>query len=208
LFQLVRCASAEQCRVWANGSTERHERTERVLRRETARGKLVSGKYGVMNVYWAPKYKTVPEGINLEHGLGTAEGLVRFRRSDMTAEIVPARYFRGMGSIPEWGLKTKDGLLLYEFCTRSNFYSRLRKKVEAYEENLLKIEARFGEASVLFVCNVNREYVEKFQPKPDWAMFTDYETFKSVPIGEQLTAPIYLWKDGGEHPLRHEPGIN
>jgi hypothetical protein len=28
--------------------------------------------------------------------------------------------------------------------------------------------------------------------------FTDYQTLKSVPVGEALTAKIYFWKDGNE----------
>ena len=99
-----------------------------------------------------------------------------------------------------------DTLFLYEFTTRSNFYGRLHRKIKAYEKNLPKIEERFGRGFVLFVCDVKRDYVMSFQPKPDWAVFTDYTTFKSVPIGDQLTAPVYIWCDGRELPLRYGLG--
>jgi hypothetical protein len=174
-----------------------------MLPRLVDRGKLRRQKYGAKLVYIAPKFKKVPRIENIEHGLGVTEGLVRFWRSDMTAEIIPSRFFRGMGNVPEWGMKFDDGLLLYEFCTRSNVYARLKKKVETYPQSLYKIEEKFGNAYVLFVCDVTREYVKNFELKPDWAMFTDYETFKRVPIGEQLTAPIYFWCDGKERPFRN-----
>ena len=200
-FQLVICATSKQVREWVAGSAERHERTERVLRRLVMRKKLKSVKTGVTNIYYAPKYKEIG---NIEHGLGTTEGLVRFWRSDQTGEIIPSRHFRGMGSVPEWGMKFGDTLLLYEFCTKDNYYARLRKKLDAYNKNLPKIEEKYGKGFVVFVCDVHGDYVKNFDPKPDWAVFTDYETFKSVPIGNQLTASIYFWKDVGEVPLRHE----
>lgn len=174
-----------------------------MLPRLVERGKLREARYGAMKIYIAPKYKKPPRIENIEHGLGVTEGMVRFWRSDMTAEIIPSRFFRGMGNVPEWGMKFGDALLLYEFCTRSNFYARLRKKVGTYPDSLDRIEEKFGQGYVLFVCDVNREYVKNFEPKPDWAIFTDYKTFKSVPIGEQLTTPIYFWCDTEERPIRY-----
>lgn len=201
--QLLDWAGAEHYRVLFTGSAERHRRTEVMLPRLVQRGKLRELKYGAKKVYIAPKFKKPPRVENIEHGLGVTEGLVRFWRSDMTAEIIPSRFFRGMGNVPEWGMKFKAGMILYEFCTRSNVYARLKKKVSTYPQSLYKIEEKFGPAFVLFVCDVTREYVKNFEPKPDWAMFADYETFKSVPIGEQLTAPIYFWCDGKERPFRY-----
>lgn len=201
--QLLDWAGSEHYRVLFTGSAERHRRTEVMLPRLVNKGKLRVQNYGAKRVYIAPKFKKLPRVENIEHGLGVTEGLVRLWRSDMAAEIIPSRFFRGMGSIPEWGMRINNSLILYEFCTRSNYYSRLRKKIEAYDKNLDKIEDKFGKAFVLFVCDVDREYVKKFEPKPDWALFTDYKTFKGVPIGEQLTSPIYIWVDGRELPLRY-----
>jgi hypothetical protein len=53
---------------------------------------------------------------------------------------------------------------------------------------------------------VPREKVQKFVweiiPIGLPVFFTDFETFKSVPIGEQLSAPIYIWgEDGKTYPL-------
>jgi hypothetical protein len=33
--------------------------------------------------------------------------------------------------------------------------------------------------------------------------FTDYQTFKNLPVGEALTANIYFWSDGNEWRLTH-----
>lgn len=196
-------ATAEQISILMFGTKEISSRTRVMLPRMVSRGELREYRYGPYKVYIIPRFKVPPTVVNIEHGLGSTEGMVRLLRSDMDAEIIPSRHFRGMGSIPEWGMKFETNLLLYEFCTRSNYYSQLRKKIEAYEQNLFKIEDKFGKAFVLFVCEVNREYVKSFQPKPDWALFTDFETFKSVPLGNQLIAPIYFWCDGRELPLRH-----
>ena len=185
------------------GTKEISSRTREMLPRMVSRKELREYRYGPYKVYIIPRFKVPPTVANIEHGLGSTEGMVRMLRSDMDAEIIPSRWFRGMGSIPEWGMKFENNLLLYEFCTRSNYYSQLRKKIEAYDNNLDRIEDKFGKAFVLFVCDVDREFVKKFEPKPDWAMFTDYKTFKCVPIGNQLTAPIYFWYDGQELPLRY-----
>ena len=200
--QLLDWAGAEHYRVLFTGSAERHRRTEVMLPRLVQKGRLRRQNYGSKFVYIAPKFKKLPKVESIEHGLGVTEGLVRLWRSDMTAEIIPSRFFRGMGNVPEWGMRFGETLILYEFCTRSNVYARLKKKVATYPESLDKIEEKFGSTFVLFVCDINREYVKNFEPKPDWAMFTDYQTFKTVPIGRQPIAPIYFWCDGKEYPLR------
>ena len=187
--------------MWFTGSLGRHRRSEEVLPRLVKKGKLRAEKYGFKIVYIAPKYKKLPRVDNIDHGLGISKALARYHRSDINAEIIPSREFRGMGSIPEFGMKF-NSVMLYEFCTRSNYYAVLHKKIRAYEKNLFNIEDKFGKCFVLFVCDVKREYVRNFQPKPEWALFTDYETFKSVPIGNQLTASIYFWSDGKEYPIR------
>jgi hypothetical protein len=196
-------ATAEQINILLFGTKELSNRTKVMLPRLVEINKVRTFKYGRLNVYIEPRFKLPPRVQNIEHGLGSTEGMVRLIRSDMSAEIIPSHLFRGMGSIPEFGMKSDKGLLLYEYCTRSNFYQQLRKKIVRYEQNLPKIEEKFGEGFVLFVCDVKREYVLNFQPKPDWAIFTDYDTFKNVPIGQQLTAQIYIWCDGKERPLRY-----
>jgi hypothetical protein len=203
--QLFDWAGSEHYRVWFTGSRARHRRTEVMLPRLVKKGKLRVEKYGLKNIYIAPKFKKRPNIENIEHGLGVTEGLVRFYRADPTGEIIPSRFFRGAWNVPEWGIKYGEKILLYEFCTRSNFYTRLKRKVKTYPYSMTKIEDKFGAALVLFVCDVEREYVLNFLKRnqvDDPFLFTDYQTFKSVPIGEQLTAPIYFWWDGQKYPLR------
>ncbi len=89
----------------------------------------------------------------------------------------------------------------------------MKGKLQAYDRNLEKIEKKFNaNAMVVFVLDVPKGVVERFVLGERLAgsgksfigkiFFTDYETFKKVPIGEQLTAPIYFWNDGQQYPLR------
>ena len=39
---------------------------------------------------------------------------------------------------------------------------------------------------------------DRFFPFNPCFFFTDYQTYKNVPIGDALTAKIYFWKDGNE----------
>jgi hypothetical protein len=113
-------------------------------------------------------------------------------------------------------------MLLFEFSTKSNFLfsGKMQGKLQAYEKNLEKIESKFkAKAMVVFVLDIPKAMVERFvlaerlagsvaDAPPEGGhplapvFFTDYETFKKVPIGEQLTAPIYFWNDGKQYPLR------
>lgn len=121
----------------------------------------------------------------------------------MQGEIIAERYFRGSRVIPEWGIRYPGGkLLLYEYCTRDNFdrYGLVKGKMTRY----LKA---FPESIVVFVIESTRPKVEQFVRKNtengDQFFFTDYPTFTGVPIGGQLTAPIYFWGgDGQPYPLK------
>jgi hypothetical protein len=162
------------------------------------------------------------------HGLGCTECLVRFYRSRIDGEIIAERYFYGLGAVPEWGIRYPNGkLLLLEFSTHDNFErtNMMKGKINAYIRYLEKIEEKFQtKAIVLFVIDVSREQVKGFVntvkredgsaggvPPPLYEgdrfplnpfFFTDYQTFLSVHIGEQLAAPIYFWVDGKEYPLK------
>lgn len=208
--------------------TKRHRRTEIVLRRLSLRKKLRTVRYGKKLVYALPrKTKDFDEfegGLKIYHGLACTECLVRFYRSRMEGEIISERFFRGCGSVPEWGIRYPDGkLLLLEFSSRSNFlYTELMNgKINAYMRNLEKIEEQFrAKAVVLFVLDVHRDSVKRFVGSLDGRsarsaalraggdrfpfnpfFFVDYETFLKIPIGDQLKSPIYFWTDGKEYPL-------
>jgi hypothetical protein len=83
----------------------------------------------------------------------------------------------------------------------------MKIKIAKYKNNLPRIEEKFGcSAIVLFIVDITRERVEKFvirnMPIGYPFFFTDYETFKSVPYGNQLTTHIYIWgEDGKSYPL-------
>ena len=92
----------------------------------------------------------------------------------------------------------------------------MKGKLTRYKNNLSKIETKVGRSiNVLFIVNIERGAVRRFvarmKPLLDEPVisdltseerypffFTDYETFKAVPIGESLTAKIYFWHDGKE----------
>jgi hypothetical protein len=207
--QVFDWATREHYTVWFTGKTDRHRRTEVMLPRLVEKGKLRAVRYGNRLVYCAPKYKRsdriLPELIN--HGLGVTEGLVRIWRSDMSGAIIPSRFFRGLGSIPEWGMQFENSVLLYEYSTRDNFYQTIKEKVKRYNDSLEKIQQRLGKkVVVVFNIAVHRGnllgWILKYQPDGPF-MFIDEQTFNSMPIGKQLITPIYLWGgDGQPYPLK------
>ena len=213
---------------------KRHRRTEIDLRRLSERKKLRVARYTKKLVYELPR-KTKKfdefEGMSkIYHGLACTECLIRFYRSRMEGEIIAERFFRGCGSVPEWGIRYPNKMmLLCEFSTKSNFlYTELMNgKLNAYIRNLPMIEEKFrAKAIVAFVIDVPRPMVERFVGtlKRDVGsvadgdlsalyggdsfpltpfFFTDYETFLKVPLGKQLYEPIYFWSyDGKTYPLR------
>jgi hypothetical protein len=207
--QLFKWASKDHYIMWFEGHTGRHRRTETVLPRLVKQGKLRAIEYKKMLVYAAPRIR-LNENVDLkiEHGLGCTEGLIRIWWSRMDGVIIPERYFYGCGCIPEWGIHYPNGkILLFEFSTRNDFEHspRFRSKISVYQTQLEKIEVKFGgEGIVLFVVDIERERLIRFIKKLDVPyFFTDFQTFKKVPIYQQLLAPIYIWGgDGKEYPLK------
>lgn len=227
-------AAMRHYQLWFTGQeAKRHRRSETVLRRLSERGKLRAVRYGKKLVYSLPrKTKNFDEldGLTrIRHGLACTECLVRFYRSRMDCEIIPERFFRRCGSVPEFGIRYPNKtVLLCEFSTRSNFlyYEMMNGKINAYIRNLDQIEDKFhAKAIVVFVIDVPRSIVERYVgtlrrdagsvadgvpsafPKGDIPFnpffFTDYETFLKVPIGRQLYKPIYFWAaDQKEYPLK------
>lgn len=208
--QVFHWAKNEHYITWFGKENGRHRRTESMLPRLVRKGKLVARSYGKRLIYTCPRRKG---DKNIEHGLACTESLVRFYRSDPKGEIIAEHHFRGCGSIPEWGIRYPNGMmLLYEFCTADN-YARsgiVAGKITRYINNLSKIERKYdAQAIVLFVIDATRRkvdrYVQKIIPAGEQFYFTDYKTFLYEPIGEQLSAPIYIWgEDGWPYSLRSE----
>lgn len=198
--QLFHWATREHYQLWFTGSLARHRRTEVMLPRLVRKGKLATQKLGKKIVYASLRMAS-RKPLFVEHGLGCTEGLVRMNIARMDGEVIPERYFRGLGSVPEWGIRYPTGkLLLYEFSTENNYEhsNTIKIKIAKYINHIPDIEKKFGgKAIVLFVIDISRERIENFikrnLPIGYPFFFTDYETFKSVPLGKQLTTPIYYW---------------
>ena len=122
----------------------------------------------------------------------------------MSGKVISEKDFKLHSCVPEWGIRYPSGvLLLFEYCTEDNFYRQLKWKVRKYQDYVLNSKER---VVVLFVLDVSREKVKKFierhQPVGPF-YFVDYETFLKVPLGNQLTAPIYFWgEDQNVYALR------
>jgi hypothetical protein len=179
-----------------------------MLPRLVQRKELVAVSHEGRLVYAARKHCTGGHFLDLvDHGLGCTEGMVRFWRADTTGRILPERQFKGIGSVPEWAIIYGHSMLLFEFCTRDNVNRRkVESKVLQYRANLPALESRFDRrVVVVFVMDVERPEVRAIALKTseEPCYFVDYATFKSVAIGEQLTAPIYLWSDGEPYALRN-----
>lgn len=114
--------------------------------------------------------------------------------------------------VPDWGVIIKNKMLLCEFSTRDNFSRAavIRTKMRNYVESQYDIEKKFGieVPAVLFICDVSKNEIIQFIENTDCDrifMFCDYETFKNIPIGENLTSPIYIWGvDGESYPLKND----
>ena len=184
-------------------------------------GRLFSERHRGEKVYSIARKENV-KPVSMDHEIACADILVRLWRCRMEeGEIVPERAFRGFGIVPEGGiryLEDRETMLTDEYTTRSNFTHGgvMKSKITRYKKYLSEMEAKFQRIiTVLFVIDIERskvkEFVLRMRPILDepvfsvWAgsslnpfFFTDYQTFKSVPIGEALTARIYFWNDGNE----------
>jgi hypothetical protein len=217
---------------WLTGEEPtRHRRTERFLKRLVDKKILKAIRYGNMLIYTKAKGNEIVEVEwqmqKVYHGLACTKCLVRTFRSDMSGFVIPERDFYGIGCNPEWGITYPNGTgLLFEFSTATDFKftGRMNGKLNAYRRHFEKFEEKLGvKPVVLFVLDVPRDVVKRYVGSlggddgsaggfaassggdrfpSDPFFFTDYQTFLSVPFGQQLTAPIYIWFDGKEYPLK------
>lgn len=206
-------ATKDHYNIWLYGSVERSRRTEIILPRlakkwvdpKTRKNSLFATRYEKRIVYTCPRRVRNPNILHkIPHGLGVTECLVRIKRS-CKAQVIDERQFYGCGSIPDVGFMFSKSILLVEYSSKSNFlhYNVIKNKVSAYQRHLWEFESRFAKPIILFVIDVSQEVLEDFVSSLTCAFFfTDFETFKKVPLGKQLAAPIYIWgEDGSKGPL-------
>ena len=129
-------------------------------------------------------------------------------------------------ALPEAGIRyseERNTMLLFEYSTKHNFFitGNMTGKLTAYKKNLWRIAKKFSaKPIVVFTIDIPKETLERFVLRVSQAgsvadapsegghpltpfFFVDYDSFLKVPIGEQLTAPIYFWGvDGKKYPLR------
>jgi hypothetical protein len=199
VLQSVDWCKREHISLWFHGhdgNEKRDGRTEMILKRlrerEDIRAKWYDGRW----VYCAnrinrKKHDQIPDHIY--HGLGVTEGIVRYYMADKKCQIIP--HFKIAKIVPDAAIGYANGsTLLYEFCTDDNTRRRLKQKIEAYKE----ISGNFV---VVFVLDVFPQRLANYVDGPFY--FIDYESFKTIPYGEQLTAQKYIWGgDGQIYPLR------
>lgn len=206
-------------------------------------GRLFSERHRGEKVYSiARKEKVKP--VSMDHEIACADILVRLWRCRMReSEIFTERAFRGFGIVPEGGIRyseERNTMLIYEYCTRSNFTHGgvMKSKITRYQKYLPEMEAKVKRSiTVLFILDIERSKVREFVRRmgpllnetdfsgsvgsserevgsvadgdtsalyggdgfpSDPFFFTDYQTLKTIPIGEALTAKIYFWTDGNE----------
>ena len=203
--QLFDWAGRVHFTLYFHGENIRDGRSERVLKLLKDQEYLIAQVFGKVLIYSVRRRNRDGKhrgAEQIEHGLGHTIGLVRVRLADNQGIFSSGRNYKEYGFVPEWEVIYPTGKkLLFEFCTRDNFHRALKSKVERYQYFL----AENDNTSVLFVLDVERseiiDFINKIQPIGPMA-FTDYTTFRNVPFGEQLKAPIYLWRDGQARPLR------
>jgi hypothetical protein len=206
-MQLLNWVEREQLVRLITGEDKRCKRIEVLLPRLEKKRKLIARWYRGNKVYTVPRKS---KNKLYYHGIGVSECLIRFWLSKRNGLIVQEHKFKGCGVIPDGGIKFKNSVLLYEFSTESNYDhgGLIKGKITRYKNNLFNIERKFkAPAVVIFVLDVKRSlvqgFIERHYPTGEPFYFTDYDTFKSVSVGKQLSEPIYIWQDGKEYPLIH-----
>jgi hypothetical protein len=148
---------------------------------------------------------------NLTHELYLTGAIVRFWRADPDPkEMIPPSFFKGCPLLPDFALRLSSGTtIVFEMCTDSNFTKELKHKVRLYPHVIERVE----KPMVVFACDVDVERIGGFVERNREMLiiyhqgqvaspyyFTDYRLFRDVPLGQALTAPIYLWYDGSNLP--------
>lgn len=213
--------------MFFGGTKKRLKALEKLLPALEREGKLTAIWHMGEKVYSLPRKKKVMP-VSLDHEIVCAEILVRLWRCRMgESEIFMERAFRGFGIVPEGGLRysaERNTMLIFEYSTHSNFMHGgvMKSKITRYKKYLPVMEEKVGRRlTVLFVIDVERTKVRRFVRRmksllsepifSDFSedarfpfFFTDYQTFKSIPVGNALSAAIYFWHDGNEWRLTND----
>jgi hypothetical protein len=217
--QLFHWATKEHFIIWLTGEVKRHRRTETILPRLASKWankatrvrSLFATQYGKRMIYACPRKVRDPHHIlKIEHGLGCTEVLVRLWRSNMGGIVIEERHFTKFGCVPEFGIwYPSSKMILAEFSTLNDFEfsNKMKSKLVAYKKHLWEINEKFkAESLLVIVIDVPRDRIQKFvlenRPIGLPVYFVDFDSFKAMPIGQQLSAPIYIFgEDGKTYPL-------
>lgn len=200
-------AEAQDFTCWFTDEWKPWKRTQYNLPRTVEKGALTSVRHGKKFVYSVGK-KRANNKADIEHGLICTKSLLKFKLA-RDGKFISEKFFRTikLGSVPEWGVKYDDQLFLFEYSTADNFRRTrvMKKKIKQYVTSIPRFENYFNkEVIVLFVFDAERYQVkyffEKYGQYPHF-YFCDLASFNEVEIGNQLSAPIYFWMDGGSYPL-------
>lgn len=148
--------------------------------------------------------------MHVEHGVVCSEALIRFVQANSNCTLISENACRTekFGVVFEWAaLYPNRTMLLFEYCTEDNAgrSGLVTRKVNLYRRHLDAIEAHFSaQALVLFVLDGKDALAHATENQgASFAYFVDLETFMSMKMGKQLTAPIYIWgADGRRYPIK------
>lgn len=226
VVRLLRWVTRQVLILFFSGDEKRIKALETLLPKLEREGKLSVEWHKGEKVYSMPRKKKI-KPVSMDHEIACADILVRLWRCRMEeGEIFPERAFRGIGIVPEGGIRyseDRNSMLIFEYCTLQNFEHSvvMKSKLTRYKRYLPDIEAKVERnVTVLFVIDIDRsrvkDFVRKMKPifeepvnsdlagDPRYSFFfTDYQTFKTIPVGKALTA-FYIWQDGKEWRLTND----
>jgi hypothetical protein len=199
-MQMFNWATARQIRLWFHNDEKRDNgRIERLLKKLSDQKRIRRMFYFGMYAYSVnrlKKNKRTPEFIY--HGIRVSDCFIRLWKADPNPKVYLYEHDFTQQK-PEFGITYSTGKsLLLEFCTFDNVRT-IKSKIRKYEEMLKPHQV------VLFVCDYDRELLKRrvlaYQPNGSF-FFVDFDTFKSVPIREQLISKIYFSGNGEVEALR------
>src|SRR5688572_9705943 len=163
LLDIGHWATNRQLQIWVRGfATDRYSTIEKLLKQKVKRGDLREDHYGKPKVYARPmKTRGAPKRYRpyLYHEFSCTEFYIRCQKSKRGIGIPPGG-FRGIGVIPDFGIKYDRSILLGEFETErdTEYHKRLEGKVDAYKKHISDIEEAFSlTPHVIFILDIPRD---------------------------------------------------